>query len=155
MDKAIVTVMLIIAGITASLAVFNGIYPAVTQSSGAISSAANKLSNQIESRIAVIQVNSSGSLVEAWVKNVGTVPILDVANSDVFLAPQNIYERIPYGGSTPPYWDYEVEGGGATWGQTNTIKISVNLSSPPSAGVYVFKMVIPNGISGETTFSVS
>jgi hypothetical protein len=155
MDKAIVTVMLIICGIVASLAVFNGIYPAITQSSGAISAASNKISDQIESRIAVIQVGGSSVLVEAWVKNVGTVSILDVANSDIFMSPQNSYEHIPYGGTTPPYWDYQVEGSGDTWGQVGTIKISVHLTAPLTAGVYVFKMVIPNGISDEATFSVS
>ena len=155
MDKAIVTVMLIICGIVASLAVFNGIYPAVTQSSGAISDASNKLSDQIESRIAVIQVSSNGVLVEAWVKNVGTVSIMDVVNSDIFMSPQGSYERIPYGDTTPPYWEYQIEGSGTIWGQAGTIKISVHLSAPLTPGVYTFKMVIPNGISDEDTFSVS
>jgi hypothetical protein len=155
MDKAIITVLLIIAGIVASLAIFNGIYPAITQSSSAINSASNQISDQIESRIAVIQVSSNGDLVEAWVKNVGTVSILDVADSDIFMSPQDSYQRIPYGGTTLPYWDYQMEGSGNTWGQTNTIQINVHLSAPLAAGVYIFKMVIPNGISDEATFSVS
>jgi hypothetical protein len=155
MDKAIITVLLIIAGIVASLAIFNGIYPAITQSSSAINSASSQISDQIESRIAVIQVSSSGDLVEAWVKNVGTVSILDVAASDIFMSPQDSYQRIPYGGTTLPYWDYQMEGSGTTWGQTNTIQINVHLSTPLAAGIYVFKMVIPNGISDEATFSVS
>ncbi len=155
MDKAIVTVMLIICGIVASLAVFNGIYPAITQSSGAIADASSKISDQIESRISVIQASSNGVLVEAWVKNVGTVSILDVASSDIFMSPQDSYEHIPYGGTTPPYWEYQIEGGGDLWGQTDTIKVSVYLTAPLSSGVYIFKMVIPNGISDETTFSVS
>jgi hypothetical protein len=155
MDKAIVTVMLIIAGIVASMAVFNGLYPAITQSSGAIAAASNKISDQIESRISVIQVSGSDVLVEAWVKNVGTVSILDIVNSDIFMCPQDDYERIPYGGTTPPYWEYQIEGGGDTWGQTRTIKVSIHLAAPISSGVYIFKMVIPNGISDEITFSVS
>jgi hypothetical protein len=155
MDKAIVTVMLIIAGIVASLAVFNGIYPAITQSSGAITNASNKISDQIESRISVIQSNGNSVLVEAWVKNVGTVSILDVESSDVFMSPQDSYQYIPYGGPTPPYWEYQIEGGGTIWGQAGTIKVSVHLAAPLSSGVYVFKMVIPNGISDEAIFSVS
>jgi hypothetical protein len=155
MDKAIVTVMLIIAGMVASMAVFNGLYPAITQSSGAIADASNKISDQIESRISVIQVSGNDILVEAWVKNVGTVSIPDIANSDIFMYPQDDYERIPYGGTTPPYWEYQIEGDGDTWGQTRTIKVSIHLTAPLSSGIYVFKMVIPNGISDETTFSVS
>lgn len=155
MDKAIVTVMLIIAGIVASLAVFNGIYPAITQSSGAINDASSKISDQIESRISVIQVNGSGTLVEAWVKNVGTVSILDIGSSDIFLSPEDSYTRVPYGGSVTPYWDYQIEGGGSTWGQAVTVKISIYLAAPLETGIYTFKMVIPNGISDETSFSVS
>ena len=157
MDKVIVTVMLIIAGITASLAIFNGIYPAITESSGAISAASSQISDQIESRISVIQVNGDGVLVEAWVKNVGTVSILDVEGSDIFMAPQDSYEYIPFGGPvpTPPYWEYAIEGTETIWGQTGTIKVSIHLASPLTAGVYVFKMVIPNGISDTATFSVS
>ncbi len=155
MDKAIVTVLLIICGIVASLAVFNGIYPAIQQSSGAITDASNKISNQIESRIAVIQVSSSGAMVEAWVKNVGTVSIPDIASSDIFMAPEGSYERFQYDGTAPPYWDFKLEGTSTTWGQAGTIKISIHLSSPLTRGIYDFKMVIPNGISDETTFSVS
>lgn len=155
MDKVIVTVMLIIAGIVASLAVFNGLYPAITQSSSAINDASNNISNQIESRIAVIQVSSSGDLVEAWVKNVGTVSILDVSNSDIFMSPEDSNARIPYGGSSPPYWDYQLTGSDSTWGQADTIEVSIHLAEPLSAGIYIFKMVIPNGISDDTTFSVS
>ena len=155
MDKVIVTVMLIIAGIVASLAVFNGIYPAITQSSSAINQASSNISDQIESRIAIVQVSGSDTVVEAWVKNVGSVSILGVENSNIFMSLQGGSSLIPYSGGIAPYWEYQIEGGGSVWGQTGTVHITIHLDTPLGPGIYDFKMVIPNGIYDDAIFSVS
>ena len=157
MDKAIVTVLLIICGITASLAVFNGLYPAITQSSSAVTSASSRLSNRIESRIEIIQANANSTNItqaHAWVKNVGTVSIKDISGSDVFFGTENDFYRVTFGGTTPPYWGYQIEGGNTEWSQTVTVKITITLSSSLSSGTYMVKMVIPNGIYHATTFGV-
>jgi len=87
-DKIIVTVMLIIGGIVAAFAVFNGIYPAIERSGSAITSASDSLNERIKSDIRIIQVNDNGTTVDAWVKNVGTSDIVTVENSDIFLVPR-------------------------------------------------------------------
>ena len=68
MDKIIVTVMLIIGGILASFALFNGIYPAVQRSGAAISSASDAMNNRIESNIKIIQVNDDQNTIECLVE---------------------------------------------------------------------------------------
>lgn len=154
MDKVIVTVLLIIGGITASLTVFNGLYPAIASSNSAVSSASSRLSERIESRVKIIEVSSNSTQVYVWVKNVGTVSVKGVGQSDIFFGKQNDFGRVTYGGVTAPYWDYAIESSGTEWSQAETIKITINLASPPSAGTYLAKVVLPNGIYDEITFGV-
>lgn len=154
-DKAIATVLLIIGGVIVSLAIFNGLYPAIMRSSSSITSATSKVSDRIESRIEIIQVGENGtSDVQVWVKNVGTADIDDIGKCDIFFGPDDDFYRVDYGGPTTPYWDYQMEGGYSEWKQTITCKITVHLASAPSADTYLVKVVIPNGIYDSTTFSV-
>ncbi len=155
MDKAIVTVLLIISGVVAALAVFNGVMPAIDRSQSAIVDAANSATNRMASRISIIQAGSSGSQVNAWVKNVGTNVIDGVPQSDVFLGSASDLSLIPYGGVDTPRWEYDVVGGGEDWGQTATIAVTIHLESPLSSGIYKLTMVTPNGVSAETNFSVN
>jgi len=101
-DKVIVTVMLIIGGIVASFAVFNGIYPAVERSGEAITSASDAMNDRIRSDIEIIQVNDNSTTIDAWVKNVGTSDIDGIENSDIFFGPSGSYSRIPFGNESSP-----------------------------------------------------
>jgi hypothetical protein len=156
-DKVIVTVMLIIGGLVASFAVFNTVYPAAERSGQAVSDAANSENNRITSQIEIIQVGITGNIVvDAWAKNVGTSSIGSIPNSDVFFGAEGETSRISYGDiSSPlPYWSYQLEGSQTTWQQTVTNKISIHLAQSLAAGTYVLKVVIPNGVYDQTSFSV-
>ena len=154
MDKVIVTVLLMIGGVVASLAVFNGFYPAIIESSGAVNSATSKVSDRIECRIEIIQVADNSTEVDAWIKNIGTVDIDSVERSDIFFGPEGDFYHVTYGGDTPPYWDYQFEGSYTQWEPTVTVRVTVHLASAVSSGTNIFKIVVPNGIFDETTFSV-
>ena len=155
-DKAIATVLLIIGGVIVSIAIFNGLYPAIMQSGSAITSATSKVSDRIESRIEIIQVGDTGTAdVKIWVKNVGTSDIDDIARCDIFFGPDDDFYRVDYGGPATPYWDYELEGGHTDWEQAVTCRITVHLAAAPAADAYMTKVVIPNGIYDSTTFSVN
>ncbi len=147
--------LLIIGGVVASLAIFNGLYPAITRSSGAITSATTKLNDRIESRVKIIQVADNGTAnVDIWVKNIGTSDIDSIEQTDVFFGPEDNFYRVTSGGSTPPYWDYQLEGNNSEWKAAVTLKMTVHLASALSTGTHLIKVIIPNGISDETTFSV-
>jgi archaellum component FlaF (FlaF/FlaG flagellin family) len=154
MDKVIVTVLLIIGGVVAAFSLVNGIYPALDRSSNAINSATNQVNDQIKSQIEIINVSSNSSIVQVWVKNVGTSFISSIDNSDVFLAGETNVENVAYGNASSPlpYWDYLLTGNNTTWGPTVTNEISIHLDSPLTSGTYQLKVVIPNGISDEFTF---
>jgi len=147
---------LIIGGVIASFAVFNGVYPAVERSSAAVNSAADSVNDRLTSQIQIIEVGDSGTTVDAWVKNIGSSKIDGIENSDIFFGPESSFARISHGGdnSTLPYWDYSLEGGNTRWGQAVTNKMTIHLSSTPEPGTYVLKVVIPNGIFDETVFGV-
>ena len=153
MDKVLVTLLLIIAGVVCSLVVINAVYPAITGSSGALADAAGKINDRIRSQIEVVEIAHQSTNVYIWVKNVGSSRIGAIESSDIFWGPQGNFARITYGGSTAPYWDYIIEND-TRWGPTATLKITIHLASPPS-GTNFFKIVIPNGISSEKSYSTS
>jgi len=154
MDKAIITVLLIVGGITATLAIINGIMPAINQSQSAINNAASKASERIESRIQVIQASASGNQVQAWIKNTGTTTIYDIPHSDFFLGSSDNFAFVSYGGSTTPYWTYTLMGDAEEWRPAGTIGVTIYLPYAVSGGTYSVKMVVPSGVTGEAAFSV-
>jgi flagellar protein FlaG len=156
MDKIIVTVMLIIAGLTAAFAVFNSVYPAVERSGQSMSDAADTISDRITSRIEIIQAGATNTSVDAWVKNVGSSRITGIESSDIFFGPDGNISIIPFGDeySSPPYWSYQLEGNNTQWGQAVTNGIIIHPAESLQPGVYSFKMVLPNGNSDETSFSL-
>lgn len=114
------------------------------------------MNDRIQSDIEIIQAGNSGTTVTAWVKNVGTTTISTIENSDILFGLQSNFARIPHGDaeSSPPYWEYQIEGDDTRWEPTVTIKLTIHLESAPSSGTYMLKVVIPNGIYDEITFGV-
>lgn len=157
MDKAIVTIFLLIAGIVCSLVVFNAIYPAINRSTAAISTMSANVDDRIKSQIEIIQTAKEGtSNVHVWVKNVGASRILAIENCDVFFGLVDNFDRITYGGTGTPRWDYSIEGnpGETKCGPTETIKITITNSGELSSGIYFINIVLSNGISDEHQFGL-
>jgi hypothetical protein len=148
--------MLIIGGIVAAFAVFNGVYPAIGRSNEAIIRASDSINDQIKSQIEIIQVNGNGTTVNAWIKNVGNTEIVKIENGDIFFGINGNIVRISYGdnSSSLPYWDYQLEGNHSAWTQTVTGKITIHMESSLTTGTYLLKVILPNGITSETSFGV-
>ena len=155
MDKVMVTLLLIVGGVVCCMVIINAIFPAITESTGAIADATTKIDDRIRSKIEIIQISDSGNNVYIWVKNVGASRIGGINSSDIFFGLEGNFSRIPYGegGATKPYWNYSIESG-STWGPTGTMKITIYLDSAPS-GSYYFKFVLPNGLADEDIYSTS
>ena len=153
MDKIMVTILLIVAGIVCSIVVLNAVYPAITGSSSAIVEAANKIDDRIKSNISIIEMTHSGSDTYIWIKNTGIARIDGINTSDVFFGEEGNFDRIPYGGPTAPYWEYEIEND-ERWNQSATLKITIH-SDAAISGSYFFKIVIPNGLSDDRYYSTT
>ena len=156
MDKAIVTIFLLIAGIVCSLVVFNAVYPAINRSSAAISTMSANVDDRIKSQIEIIRTASQDSNVYIWAKNVGASRIVAIDSCDVFFGLVDDFSRITYGGSGTPRWAYSIEGkpGETRCGPTETIKIAITCSEVPPSGTYFVKIVLSNGISDEHQFGL-
>lgn len=152
MDKVVVTVLLLIAGVVCSLVVFNSVYPAINHGASAITNMSANLDERIQSQIEVIETGTSGSEVYVWVKNVGAAKIGAIDKSDVFFGLTGAAERIPYGSGTPR-WEYTIEND-TDWLPTATVKITLTLTSSPSSGSYYIKVVLPNGVMDQYQFSI-
>lgn len=153
MDKIMVTLLLIVAGIVCSIVVLNAVYPAITGSSSAIIEAADNIDDRIKSNITIIEMTHDGSDAYVWVKNTGVSRIDGISNSDVFFGIEGNFDRVPYGGSSAPYWEYEIENDDR-WNQSSTLKITIHAAEPIS-GDYYFKVVIPNGLSDQRYYSTT
>lgn len=180
MDKAITTLLLIVAGVVCVAFIFNGVYPAITKGSSAVAGMATTVNERIKSRISIIHavseydpndsvdywndVNANNKFdIFAWVKNVGKSRILAPENCDVFFGKEGNFRRIPYvdyAGGSLPYWEYTIEDNGGEWGPARTLKITVvyaddfNSSGLETGVTYLIKVIIPNGISDEIYFSL-
>jgi hypothetical protein len=155
MDKAIVTVLLIICGIVATMAMFNGLYPAISQSQGAISAATDQASERLQSRIEIIQAGASGNQVRLWVKNIGATTIDGINRCDLLFGTVNNPVPAVYGAVAPPSWSYQLVGSAAAWSPAATIGLTITLDSPVASGNYLVKLVTASGVSDEITFSVA
>jgi archaellum component FlaF (FlaF/FlaG flagellin family) len=149
MDKAITTILMLIAGIVCTVLVINTVYPAVNRSTAAMVSIASKADERIQTQIEIIQTASQGTDVYVWIKNIGSAEIRAIQESDVFFGPSGAQARVSYG-SGSPYWDYQIENN-TEWVPMATVKMTIHLASAPS-GNYMLKVVLPNGISDEHVF---
>jgi archaellum component FlaG (FlaF/FlaG flagellin family) len=171
MDKVLSTILLVVAAVICVTLVINAVYPAITSSSGALSSVSARMNERIKSQIDIIHAtgeldsdgvwqdtNSNGYFdVIVWVKNIGTEEIVDVKRCDVFLnGNQTVWAWIPhnyYASGEYPQWDYEIENG-TEWGIATTTRIEISYESPLASGEYRIKILIPNGVSDEYYFGM-
>jgi len=182
-DKAIITMMLVIAGVVCVSFMFNSLYPAINRSSDAVVSMSAAVDDRIKSQVDIIHavseydskdtgdywndMNSNSHFdIFAWVKNVGTSRILAPEKSDIFFGEEGDFQRIPYvdhAGGSAPYWEYTVEDNADEWSKSKTIKINIvytkSISNFGDTGLststtYRIKTIIPNGITDEIYFSL-
>ncbi len=155
MDKALVTILLIIAGVVCTMVIVNAVYPLITGTSGALTDAVQRIDDRIRSNIKIIEISSNGTEVYIWIKNIGASTIGAIEKSDVFFGPEGNFARIPFGttGSPLPYWDYALEDGSDVWKPSSTLKITIHLQEAQS-GVQFVKVVAHNGISDWQLFGM-
>ncbi len=151
MDKTIVTALLVIAGVISAVFVFNSIYPAIVQSSDAMTSMERRMDERLKSGIQIIHASKSGSTTLVWVKNVGSLRAAPVEMCDIFFGPEGNFVRIPYGTGAGE-WQYTLEGAAAEWTPSATVKITIKTALTPGVR-YFIKIVLVNGVSDESYFS--
>ena len=151
MDKTIVTALLVMAGVISAVFVFNSIYPAIVQSSDAMTSMERRMDERLKSHIQIIHATKSITTTTlVWVKNVGSLRVAPVEACDIFFGPEGNFVRIPYG-TADGQWQYTLENA-AEWTPSATVKITIN-TALVSGTRYFIKIVLVNGVSDEYYFS--
>ena len=156
MDKVIVTGLLVIGSVTAALVVILTIGPSVSGSSQSVLESQREASTRIKTDIEIIAVaaNAGGTLLDAWVKNVGVAPVLGLDTSDVFVVtPGSRYDAMTYAASGDNTWTESPLG--ASWNRGETLHIAITLpaGSPLVSGDHMIRVSTPNGITAERAFS--
>ena len=140
----------------AAIALINAVIPALGKSSSALVTANASASDRIKTDIEIIHAtgDTSAKTVTVWVKNIGTTTISDITASDIFLDTPSSLSRLAYtSGCVSDCWDYELEGGAATWSNKETVKFTLTLSSL-STGVHSVQVSVFNGVSADKDFSI-
>jgi flagellar protein FlaG len=158
LEKAIATVMLTVAGITAVIAVMNALMPAISRTNGSLVASADSVDARISTSIEIIHASGADAspTVETWTKNVGSIAISPLDRVDVFFGPGDAFVRVPYGGPgcVAPCWDFTLEND-TVWNPTATLRLTLTLDYDLATGTtYYIKVVAPNGISDARFFTV-
>jgi hypothetical protein len=157
-EKAIATVILTVAGISAIVAVLNALMPAISRTSGSLVASADSVDSRISTQIEIIHAAGvdGSDTVETWTKNVGAISIGPLDRVDVFFGTADNFLRVPYGGPacTAPCWTYTIEND-AIWNPTATLRVTLTLDYTLASGnTYYIKVVAPNGITDARFFTV-
>jgi archaellum component FlaG (FlaF/FlaG flagellin family) len=167
MEKVITSMLLMIAAIVASVVVINSVMPSVQRTGTDISAASDVVGDRLRTDVRVIEATGTvgGDEVYIWVKNTGASTIPTIDKTDIFFGETNNFERIGYDDQatcpTPnppprlePCWQYGIENN-TRWEPTATVRVTVYLDYTLAASTdYVVTIVLPNGVSTSTIFSV-
>jgi len=157
-ETAITTAIITIASVICVCMLINAIYPAMHRATSSVISTSAKLGERIETSIDIIEEANQSSYEYVWVKNTGASEIAQIENSDVFFGKINDFRRIPFDStlSVAPCWNYSIDNddGDNRWDVGETLNITINCSTPITAGDYYVKVIVYNGISDEDKFSI-
>jgi hypothetical protein len=166
LEKVIVTGLLVIAAVTGAGLIIATIVPSIADSSSSVATAQREISNQIGTNIEIIAISSptDGKSITAWIKNIGTKPILAISKSDMFLIKEGAsaprYDVLTYCGTDivaidcvgkSKVWAAPV----TSWNRGDTLQISVLLSDADKVdedGHYI-QFTTVNGVSDRKLFS--
>ncbi|SRR5579885_511030 len=98
---------------------------------------------------AIYLTNETDTSVSAWVKNIGSYPITNPQNTDVYFGQVNQMQRIPYSNPTSGL-SWKFASNLSVWNQTNTVQIDIsNLSTIQCGSTYELQVTTPNGVSDQ------
>ena len=168
MDKVITTMLLLIAGVIATVVVINAILPAVQRAGSDITAASDVAGSRIRSDVRIIEISAvdTDDFAQVWAKNTGAKRIDAIESSSIFFGTTTGFGYVPFDSTdecptpaSPPRtvdcWQYVIEDD-TEWGISSTVRITVYLAYDLASGTeYVMKLVLANGIIATTTITVA
>jgi archaeal flagellar protein FlaG len=160
-QNVISTAILVIAAVIAVVALINGIFPAVNQVSGSVTSLSDASSNRMKTEIRIIceSANATDHTMDVYVKNTGSLKMdpARIAMTDVYFGDTASMERCNHPGSANPTWGYAiVDGNGdGVWDPGETMDIWIITDNHEfNDGRQRVKVVLYNGVSAGDTFTL-
>jgi hypothetical protein len=159
-EKVIAIALLIIGGVTTASVVMYAVISANISSSQSVAESQREAAVRNRTSIEVIGVGSrpGGTRVDAWVKNVGTAPILAIEMTSLFLSqPGTRYDALSYNndGVTSRTWYGDLKEAGLPWNPGDTLHITITLAGGDlidGPKDYVLRVSTPNGETNDELF---
>ena len=92
----------------------------------------------------IYSTNSSDTVSEIWVKNIGDNTIGSLDKMDLFFGIDDQTQRITYNAQTNPSWS--IDGDPLIWKPSDTLKIILTNDVPFESGIYTIIVTAPNGV---------
>jgi archaellum component FlaG (FlaF/FlaG flagellin family) len=92
----------------------------------------------------IYATNSSNSVSEIWVKNIGDNTIGSLDKMDLFFGKVDQTQRITYNAQTNPTWS--IDGDPLVWKPADTLKIVLTNDVMFESGMYTVIVTAPNGV---------
>ncbi len=151
MDKILITVLLVVAGILASSIVVNTVVPSVQRVGGDVIAMSSRMGDRLRSDIRIVEVSAGtdSSQVQVWIKNTGASTISNPERMDVFFGEVRSFSRLPpcvQTSGVPPCWELAIEND-VQWAPYATARLTITLPSPlQGSRDYVITIVLPSGV---------
>jgi archaeal flagellar protein FlaG len=161
------TAMFLITAVIAAGVLINAVFPVVYTMAGTFQSATHESDQRLRTDFKIVTTfgKSSTSVVQVWMKNVGSqrIALSDIQKSDVFCGETGNFARLTYvpGNPNPTpnnEWTEVLSDldGNNYWDPGETLEVYAIPSKMPSSGNMVyFQFVLPDGIWRSNEFTAS
>jgi flagellar protein FlaG len=160
-QNVISTAIIIIAAVIAVVALINGVFPAVYQMSGSMTSVSDASGDRMKTEIKIIceSGNQTAGSLNVYVKNTGDhrLAAAYIGKTDVYFGTGEAMEKCGSDGSSGATWAWSIEGGNgdASWDPGETLDVWLKTANHDFnvPGQHV-KIVLYNGVGDEARFTL-
>ena len=155
-QETISTAILIIAGIIATVALVNAVYPSLLSAADSVGSTSDGASDRVKTDIKITMSSQpNASTLYVWVKNTGSteLPANRIALTDVYFGDPGMMARAETSPSTSFHWAYVLDDqdGDGKWGPGETLQVLISdeTGTHLTIGTHYVKLVLYNSVAVE------
>lgn len=160
-QETISSAILIIAGIIATVALVNAVYPSLLSATDSVGSVSDAASDRVKTDLKITmssQPNSSALYV--WVKNTGSTELAAgrLAYTDVYFGDPGSMSRAETNEHASFHWSYVLDDqdGDGNWGPGETLQVLISDAGAIhlTAGTHHVKLVLYNSAAVDDTVTI-
>jgi flagellar protein FlaG len=156
------TALFLITAVIAGGVLINAVFPVVYTMAGTFQSSTHESDMRLRTDFKIVTTfgRSSTSVVQVWMKNVGSqnIPLVEIQKSDVFCGEVGNFGRLAYidGNPAAGQWTEVLSDLNTNnyWDPGETLEVYAKPTiMPASGGLVYFQFVLPNGIWRSNEFT--